>query len=261
MFLTGVPVTQRVRDVGVGRWSSEWRGAAVEVSDLAGGAEPLIGQDREAVSPALVGLAVDYLTRVSMGEELADVFVPAQLGADILRKEKVFQQLLTQVTGTDVRSVRATIMLSTFDAAYRAGIHAYQPVAEAAIDDASVTNVQRMVERMSVFTQQYGPPVATGMTFEGGGYTSVVSQGDADFLFPKMLVDMKVSKRKPQGATWLQLAMYWRMGLRCAAHEMYVPVEKLVVANPRLNKVCALPVSGLSEEFVWSVDHEVIGYR
>ena len=35
MFLTGVPVTQRVRDVGVGRWSSEWRGAAVEVSEEA----------------------------------------------------------------------------------------------------------------------------------------------------------------------------------------------------------------------------------
>lgn len=212
----------------------------------------------ENVSPSLVGMAVDYLTRFMSGTSAIGAFKISEMGSRVVQRKELFDQLLSNVNGLDDDSISAAVKLSGFDSAYRAGVMAYRPVQNINPNSDTVENIRTMVERSLRFLDQYGPKVMDGLTFEGG-YTGYVSSGDGDFLTEDTLWDFKVSKKKLQSKYTLQLLMYWRMGLH-SIHPEYKNVKYLGVYNPRMNVVYRLDVSKIPEDVISTVETEVIGY-
>ena len=212
----------------------------------------------ENVSPSLVGMAVDYLTRFMSGTSAIGAFKISEMGSRVVQRKELFDQLLSNVNGLDDDSISAAVKLSGFDSAYRAGVMAYRPVQNINPNSDTIENIRTMVERSLRFLDQYGPKVMDGLTFEGG-YTGYVSSGDGDFLTEDTLWDFKVSKKKLQSKYTLQLLMYWRMGLH-SIHPEYKNVKYLGVYNPRMNVVYLLDVSKIPEDVISTVETEVIGY-
>ncbi len=213
----------------------------------------------ENVTPALVGITVDYLTRFMTGSSAREAFKISQLGAKNVQELELFEDLIACVKGLDDSSIDAAVKLSGFDSAYRAGIKAYRPVQNIKPDTATIKNIRTMVERSLAFFKVYGPKTLDGLTFEGG-YTGYVVIGDGDFLTGDTIWDFKVSKKKLQSQHTLQLLMYWRMGLHSNHSEYYKTVKYLGVYNPRMNVVYRLNVEKIPEDTISKVEREVIGY-
>lgn len=148
----------------------------------------------ENVSPGLVGITVDYLTRFMSGTSAEEAFKISQMGAATVQQLELFERLISNVRGLDDNSIDAAVKLSGFDSAYRAGVMAYRPVEDITPDGYTIENIRVMVERSLRFFEQYGPKVLDGLTFEGG-YTGYVATGDGDFLTDDTLWDFKVSKQ------------------------------------------------------------------
>ncbi len=212
----------------------------------------------ENVSPGLVGLAVDYLTRFMSGTSAEEAFEISRMGAVNVQQLGLFERLISHVSGLDDDSIDAAVKLSGFDSAYRAGVMAYRPVEDIVPDAHTIKNIRVMVERSLRFFEQYGPKVLDGLTFEGG-YTGYVATGDGDFLTDDTLWDFKVSKQKLQNKYTLQLLMYWRMGLH-SVHPEYRNVKYLGIYNPRMNVVYRLDVNNIPADVISTVETEVIGY-
>ena len=212
----------------------------------------------ENVSPGLVGLAVDYLTRFMSGTSVEEAFEISRMGAVNVQQLCLFERLISHVSGLDDDSIDAAVKLSGFDSAYRAGVMAYRPVEDIVPDTHTIENIRVMVERSLRFFEQYGPKVLDGLTFEGG-YTGYVSTGDGDFLTDDTLWDFKVSKQKLQNKYTLQLLMYWRMGLH-SVHPEYRNVKYLGIYNPRMNVVYRLDVNNIPADVISTIETEVIGY-
>lgn len=212
----------------------------------------------ENVSPGLVGLAVDYLTRFMSGTSAEEAFEISRMGAVNVQQLGLFERLISHVSGLNDDSIDAAVKLSGFDSAYRAGVMAYRPVEDIVPDAHTIENIRVMVERSLRFFEQYGPKVLDGLTFEGG-YTGCVATGDGDFLTDDTLWDFKVSKQKLQNKYTLQLLMYWRMGLH-SVHPEYRNVKYLGIYNPRMNVVYRLDVNNIPEDVISTVETEVIGY-
>lgn len=213
----------------------------------------------ENISPSLVGLTVDYLTRIMTGSSVADAFEVAGLGASIVSMENEFVALTNKVTCLDDESIIAAAKLSGFDSAYRAGIRAYTPIESIEPNTDTIENIRTMVNRSLCFFQQYGPKVMDHLTFEGG-YTDKVRSGDGDFLTADTLWDFKVSKQKLLSKYTLQLLMYWRMGLH-SVHPEYKNVRFLGVYNPRMNLIYKYDVGKLSKDIIREVEENIIGYN
>lgn len=212
----------------------------------------------ENVSPGLVGLAVDYLTRFMSGTSAEEAFEISRMGAVNVQQLGLFERLISHVSGLDDDSIDAAVKLSGFDSAYRAGVMAYRPVEDIVPDAHTIENIRVMVERSLRFFEQYGPKALDGLTFEGG-YTGYVATGDGDFLTDDTLWDFKVSKQKLQNKYTLQLLMYWRMGLH-SVHPEYRNVKYLGIYNPRMNVVYRLDVNNIPADVISTVETEVIGY-
>lgn len=228
-----------------------------EATQLAGGGIDDLNPV-ENVSPALIGVTVDYLTRFMSGTPVMEAFSISVLGAQKVGEDALCNVLVGRVKGLDDTSIISAIQLSGFDVAFRAGIRAYSPVESIDPDSVTIANVRTMVERSLAFFDQYGPKVKDGLTFEGG-YTGYVATGDGDFMTSDTLWDFKVSKQKVQNKYTLQLLMYWRMGLH-SVHPEYKNVRYLGIYNPRMNIVYRLDVNRIPVDVISEVDHDVIGY-
>lgn len=249
-------VTQRIGKVKQPR-GGYIKPKAFTVTELPGGGIDDLNSE-ESVSPGLVGIAVDYLTRFMSGTPAHEAFHISGYGAGLVGEMKLYEQLVREVTGLDRPSICAAVKLAGFDSAFRAGVMAYRPVEDIYADDATVENIRTMVERSLAFFEQYGPKIMDGLTFEGG-YTGYVATGDGDFLTEDTLWDFKVSKQKLANKYTLQLLMYWRMGLH-SVHPEYQGVKYLGVYNPRQNLVYRLAVDDIPADVIDEVERDVIGY-
>lgn len=255
--------------------------------------------DQENIAPQLVGLTVDYLTRLMMGEPREKAFGISMLGVQIANDrgkdamEKVWSEmrkemslwervkdriknaiyktdetlatfilkdgcyLLAGINGLDDESIISACRLVTFDVFVRNPLQAelnynIEP------NDETISNIREMVQRGISFFNTYGPVTETEFGFNGG-YTSLVSKGDGDFLTKDCLWDFKVSKSKPTTKNSLQILMYWIMG-KHSGQETFKNISKMGIFNPRLNMVYLLDMHKLSDEMIRTVEREVIGY-
>lgn len=107
--------------------------------------------EEENISPALVGMTVDYLTRFSMGDKLEKAFHISLLGAKKIKKEKLADKLLKGIRGLDDESIICACKLTGFDVCYRASVLSYEPVENIIPDTNTIENIRTMVKRSISF--------------------------------------------------------------------------------------------------------------
>ena len=253
--LSGPSVTRRIKQVKQPR-GGYIKSKDLEVISLGDGIETL--NPKENIHPSLIGMTVDYLTRVMTGTSTEDAFGISLLGAGMIDELPLAEEMLSIVKGLDDASIVSAIRLSGFDVCYRAGVQNYKPVQNINPDADTIENIRIMVERSVCFLDEYGPKTLDGFTFEGG-YTKTVSAGDGDFMTEDTLWDFKVSKVRPTKDHTLQLLMYWRMGLY-SIHPEFQNVKYLGIYNPRMNKVFRIAVADIPQDVIDEVETEVIGY-
>lgn len=212
----------------------------------------------ENIHPSLVGLVVDYMTRFSMGALKEDAFHISIQGAKVAQDDFTAYKLLSKIKGVDHESIVSACKLVGYDVCVRSGMQGYKSVEEINPNVETINNIAIMIKRSINFWKEYGPIIKEGITFEGG-YTSIISSGDGDYLTEDTLWDFKVSKREIEAKYTLQLLVYYIMGQH-SVHKEFEKVKKLGIYNPRLNKVYLIDVCNIPKSVIDTVSRDVIGY-
>lgn len=212
----------------------------------------------ENINPGLVGLAVDYMTRFMSNGNIEEAFKISLMGAQKINEIKKAQKLLDNITGLDNESIINACKLCGYDVCYRAGTAYFKNVDEINPDENTIYNIKVMIERGLSFFEKYGPVVQDGITF-AGGYTSIVSAGDADFITNDTLWDFKVSKGNLTKDYTLQLIIYYLLGVHSYSCD-FSNIKKLGIFNPRKNIVYQYEIKNISKEIIKEIETEVIGY-
>lgn len=220
------------------------------------------------VSPITVGLVVDYMTRVILEQrkcnefDIRRIFRISLEGAHLIDEQRfnyAFELMdVIELDSTSVAAVKACCNLVTFDSKYRSGIWFPEYIVEVSDEDAKI--IQKLIYRSVTFLDEYGPIIESGMTFEGG-YTKLVSSGDADFVTEDTLWDFKASKNKMLNRYTLQLYMYYLMGLNSIHSNLYKSVQYIGFYNPIRNEVIRLDVKRIDEDIKDAILFDVIGYE
>lgn len=213
----------------------------------------------ENIHSSLVGLAVDYLTRLMLDTPVEEAFKISILGARLIGEERNAQKLLQEIKGVDNNSIYNACKLVGYDVCFRAGPMGYREVDDIEADTDTINNIKIMVKRSILFFNKYGPITKDGFTFEGG-YTRIIDTGDGDFLTSDTLWDFKVSKNSPTSAHTLQLLIYYIMGMH-SVHNEFKSIKKLGIFNPRMNCVYLKSISDIPSEILDEVSTEIIGYK
>lgn len=215
--------------------------------------------DEENVHASIIGMAVDYLSRIIMGDTKEEAFKISLIGAQIIQQSDKAQKLLKKIKGLDDNSIVAACKLVGYDVCFRAGINFFKPVENINPDKHTIENIRIMVNRTEAFIKEYGPIKEKGMTFIGG-YTQTITSGDADFMTEDTLWEFKVSNDRPKSIHTLQLLVYYLLGIH-SDKEKYSKIKNLAIYNPRLNKVFIINIDEISDETIKLVEDDVIVYR
>lgn len=235
------------------------------------------------ISPIIVGLAVDYLSRfmmlvkkgnndlISIRKKSFEISIKGYKNKkqcvsrdEIKNDEKLgldIESLLENVKGLDDESIISACKATTYDVWYRNPL--MSEGAKKAIDtnpnEETIENIRVMVKRSLTFFEKYGPIVKDGFTFDGG-YSKTVDAGDGDFLTKDTLWDFKVSKNNLTSKHTLQLLMYWIMG-RHSKQSIFNSIEKIGVYNPRKNVVYLYDMNKLDHDVIEFVEKNIICYK
>ncbi len=223
--------------------------------------------EHENIHATVIGITVDYLTRLLMGTNADKAFSISLVGAKLASSNgvpdalQVANDLLSNVKGLDDKSIISACKLTTFDVWFRNTVAAPKAknAAETNPDKDTIKNIQTMVKRSADFWSIYGPIVKDGFTFEPYGYTQTVDSGDGDFLTQDTMWDFKVLKSAPTNKHTLQLLMYWIMGQHSDKPE-FKDITAVGIFNPRLNTVYTLPMSRIELSTIKTIETEVICY-
>lgn len=245
----------------------------------------LTAAGQENISPAKMGLMVDYLTRYQclkaskntdsyaikviafqvplMGAELLQAYYFNQGLTD--KQKSVKKEVVHLINAINDVSEFATLdavcRLLKYDAVYRAGIDVFNDQDDD-IDIDTMKHVQAMVNR----SLNYLDHEAASATFLKvgfdllGSFSKIVTSGDGDYLTSNALIDSKVSKYKPNKQYTLQILMYYLMGLHSDDANSFKNMKKLVLFYPRQNIEYSIKVSDLDENMLKTVETDVIGY-
>ena len=218
----------------------------------------LVLNENENIHSSLVGIAVDYLTRFSLGASADKAFHISCRGASNIGMLNKAIILKNKVTGLDDLSIISACKLAGFDVCFRSSKAAYKPIENINPDSNTIENIRIMVNRSVSFFNKYGPITRSEPTFEGG-YTDTVNAGDGDFVTNDTLWDFKVSKSAPTTKHSLQILMYYIMGLH-SIYKYFKNISNLGFFNPRLNTVYICPVTSISAETITQIENDVLCY-
>lgn len=257
----------------------------------------VLDHKQENVHSSIVGMAVDYLTRLAQVRVGADeaaagaainVFQASLMGAMRISeagehpstvndaRDAVMSLVVAEHDdGTtryiiDKTEVPIACQLATYDVGLRAGLGFYNPESTLRSPDAVTTaHILSMVDRSERFFAAHGPIVADGFIFmnemqhaagQRAGYTDLVDSGDGGFLTADTLWDFKVSASKPTKDHTLQLLMYFLMGKQSELPQFETPTH-VGIFNPRMSMIHRLAVVGdAPPEVIDTIRYEVIGY-
>lgn len=215
--------------------------------------------DKENVAPQLIGLAVDYLTRINLGFDKVESFAISLWGAQLMGKKEEAQKLFEKIDLLDDQTIINACKLVGFDTVYRAGPHTYRPVEDIHPNEETIDNVRTMVKRGVNFFENEPSILKNGITFEDA-YTSKVRTGDADILTEDGLWDLKVLRNPINSKDTLQIMIYYLLGLHSIHKDAFEKVTKLGFYNPRLNVSYVKNIEEIDQEIFEEISTEVIGY-
>lgn len=254
-------VVQRIKEIKQPR-GGYINSKMLEARFLGGDGPMPLDHTAENVSPGLVGLAVDYLTRLANGAEPLEAFSISLMGAVALGPIEFYRaehDVGSLTPGcVDEETIRIACRLVNYDVVHRAGQQFYNPNAPTAPDQTTIDHISAMVTRSLTFFHEYGPIILDGFTFEGG-YTPTVQTGDGDFLTADALWDFKVSAAAPKSNHTLQVLIYYLMGKHSIGPEFRATTH-LGIFNPRLNTAYQIAEAAIPAETIAEVERYVIGY-
>ncbi|MHA8111302.1 hypothetical protein ACYATP_07475 [Lactobacillaceae bacterium Melli_B4] len=210
----------------------------------------------------LIGLTVDYFSRFLLGASKQSSWGVSLIGADTLNATETADQLLSEIDGLNDQSLQAAYRLSGFDVAKRANSSDYRDVMgpEFTLSAPELSNLKILINRVMHFFNKFGKPTKSGMTFQGG-YSPVISSGDADFMTIDTLWDLKVLRSNTLDKKYkLQILVYYLMGLRSFDEADYQSIEYIGLFNPRENVAYRCDINDIPEEVIRAVENDVIGY-
>ena len=219
--------------------------------------------DNENIHPALIGQAVEYLTKLMIGFPANQAFDISLKGAKNEKRSGIANQMLSCITGLDDESIINACTLVTYDIWYRNSKVAKDTDPKIADSD-TISNIRTMVNRGIHFFKEYGPVTKIDFQFGPiedpddedvsakidallfgnkpyGGYTLDASTGEGDFLTKDTMWDFKVIKGKITSKHTLQILLYWIMGQH-SGQEIYKDITKVGFFNPRLNSVWTMEI-------------------
>jgi len=213
----------------------------------------------ENINPSIVGIVVDYMSRVMSYTNKREAFAVSLAGARLVFEDDMAEIFLSKINGLDDKSLRYACKLAGYDTAFRAGRESFNSVDDIEPDENTLQNIRIMVNRSLYFFENYGPVLKDGFTFEPDGYTSTVDSGDGDFLTKDTLWDFKTSKYEPKSTHTLQLIMYYIMG-KHSGQKRYNNINKIGIFNPRLNVVYTYDMNNFPKELIEDIEKNVICY-
>lgn len=217
----------------------------------------------ENINAGLVGLAVDYLSRFMVEKKelnlKSEAFAISLMGSKIINQSHEAQIMLKKIIGLDSTSIKMACKLASYDVCYRMSPFYYKELTEFDISDQTVMNIKTMVERTLLFFDKYGPVTKHGMTFEGG-YTNIVSSGDADFMTKDTLWDLKVSKNPPNSSATFQILIYYILG-KHSVHKEFNDLKYIGIFNPRSNLIYQKKISEIDCKTISYIESDVMGYK
>ena len=253
-------VTQRIAEVKQ-PYGGYIRPKQMRVSHPGNGDATPLDRNFENLNPTIVGMAVDYLTRLAMGASPEEAFKVSILGAISIDP---FSSALTDARKltpglVNTHAIKTACRLVRYDVGFRAGAEFFNyDVDPPPPNSVTINNIATMVKRGVACLQEYGPVTLDGFTFDGG-YTFLVDSGDGDFLTHDTLWDFKVSVKPPTSAHTLQLMVYWLMGLHSGKPE-FKTIRYLGIFNPRLNCAYRIAVEDIPDDVIAAVARDVIGH-
>lgn len=219
----------------------------------------------ENISPTLIGLVVDYLARIILGEDKKRVFHIALKGAAIIDEKegddnrtqtKRAMRIIKKINSIDNDSIKYTCRLVQYDSWGRGGISELNW--RLSPNEYTLENIKCMIHRCTVFFEKYGPMLQSGFTFEGG-YSRVITSGDGDYISNDTIWDFKVSKNSPSKEHTLQLMVYYIMG-KVSAKDEFKEINQIGIFNPRLNIIALKKIEDVDNKILEKIADEVIGY-
>lgn len=224
--------------------------------EFQGGIEEL--SINENVHSSLIGMAVDYLSRYMLTNDVMNAFKISSFGAFNVKEQDKFLSIIKNINGLDDISIISALKLCGYDVAYRVGPLYFRSVETINPNKETINNVRIMVNRCLYFFRKYGPIVSEGFDFEGG-YSKIVNKGDGDFLTQDTLWDFKVSKSTPTTQNTLQLLMYYIMGKK-SGKDIFKSINKIGIFNPKLNRVYIYNICAELDDVIRDIEKNVICY-
>lgn len=239
-----------------------------------------ISNDNENISPITAGLVVDYLVRYKitkdknlafdiplLGIRSLDLTLQSPLGA-ILKNQfgndfdpiELSNELFNDLNlNFNDDSIIAACKLTAFDVAYRRSALDFTGIDDINPDEQTINQIKELVNRSLKIFDEYGGIIDSGFSFKGA-YTKQIINGDADYLSPNILWDMKNIKGYIDKSHTIQLLIYWRLGMK-SNPEKFSDVNFLGIINPRKDETYLYDLSNINEQLVEFVDKEIIGYK
>ncbi|MBO5174952.1 MAG: hypothetical protein J6B84_07420 [Eubacterium sp.] len=217
---------------------------------------------------AIQGMVVDYMTRYMLSNDKLSAFDISLKGAnqiDYFYKNKTRLEynhalsLINQITGLDDMSIFSACQIVGYDVGYRRGGNYFRGVDWIKPSQEIINNIRIMINRCLAFMKKVGPVVLDGFTFDGG-YTTLVSSGDGDYLTNDMLIDFKVTKTSYSSKWGLQLLMYYLLGIH-SKYQQFETVKYLCIFNPFINKSYIISINNISDKTKYLVSNKVLGYK
>lgn len=246
-----VSVTRRIKQI------KQPQGGYLKPSDMTEKVLPLrsIMTYNENLSPAIIGTAVDYLTRFIMTENAFQAFKISYIGASQMNDRDNAKQWIEDIQGLDNTSIIRACQLVNYDSVFRAG---FIPKDFKEPDESTILSVRMLVNRSIDFFNSIGEVIADGFTFDNA-YTSTINAGDGDFLTEDTLWDFKVSKYPPNKDYTLQLIIYYLMG-KASKKKEFDNIRYVAIFNPRLNTIYRYDMTQMNPATIDEIKQHVIGY-
>lgn len=198
---------------------------------------------RETIQPFFSGLLVDYLTRLTLTHNPKQAFaIPLKTGvADAYNIVNTIKPNISDET------ILKACQLLPYDQLYRRGIledETPEPT------DQDLTQIKAMIQNaialLKVCQFNSEDQIQSEIEFPNA-FNDIVTNADADYMTDHVLIDMKVSKYVPYKKYWLQLLIYYIIGLHSDNKKQFQQLTHFAIINPRLNKIYTYPITVLDK--------------
>lgn len=221
----------------------------------------------ENLSPAMVGLTVDYLTRFMIGASRP--FDIAQESAAVLDALKIHKynnigyvnKLIKSVKGLDDISIDAVAKLSAYDVVIRRNPREFKPAYLYEPNKNTCENIRIMTKRAINLLQYYNKSadMQTNIIFQNAFDGVIV--GDADYIVDDILWDMKVSKNNFTSKQVLQIILYYLMSQNCDDSSKYKNLRYIGLLNPRKYQMKRVKVSDIPQNIIDYIMQYIEAYK